>query len=124
MLNHFINSLSATSNHRFATGHGFEVHTSQPLVGTWQHEYGAASHGLRYFGPALPADKLNLLSNAQFADQSHKLGTIRTFSDDAATQTRKRGLKICNSSQNKFVPLAGQQSTNNQNFRIDRFCVG
>src|ERR1700687_3730861 len=94
MFNHFVNSLPMTTNHRLAAGHGFQVHASQALVAAGQHEYRAAPHGFGYFRPALPADELNLLPNAQFAHQSFKSGAIRPFSDDAALKLGKRSPEI------------------------------
>src|SRR5450759_5048842 len=119
MLNHFINSLSATGNHRLAAGHRFQVHASQALVPAGQHEHGAASHGLCYFGPALPPNKLNLLPNAQVAHQRFKLRAIRTFSDDATSKLGKDRSEISERSQNKFVAFAAQQVADDQNLRIE-----
>src|ERR1700686_902566 len=86
VLNHLGDSLSVTGNHGFARRHGFQIHASQALVAAGQYENRAAPHGLGYFGPTLPPNKLNLPSNAQFAHQSFKSGAIRPFSDDAASK--------------------------------------
>jgi hypothetical protein len=106
MLNQFLNSLSTTSDHRFAAGHRLEVHASKALVPAGQHENGAALHGLCYSGPALPSNKLNLLPNPQVANQCFELGAIRPFSDDAASQLGKRSTELSQSPQNKFVAFA------------------
>src|SRR5208282_2170274 len=120
MLNHFVNALPSTANHRFTARQRFQVHASQTLVATGQYEYGAATHGLCYFGAALPSNKLNLLSNAQVARQRFKLGAIRTFSDDAASELGKRGSENSERSQDQFVAFAAQQIANHQNLWIER----
>src|SRR5258707_14576914 len=106
MFNHFINSLPMTANDRFTGGHSFQVHASQALVPAGQYEYRAASHGLCYFGTALPSDKLDLPPNAQFAHQRFKSGAIRPFSDDAASKLGKGRPELSERSQNQFVAFA------------------
>src|ERR1700694_2135652 len=121
MLNQFLNSLSATRNHRFAGGHRLQVHASQALVPTGQRKYGAASHGLCYFGPSLPADKLNSLCNAQIPRQRLKSAALRPFSDDAASQLGKGKLEPPERSQDQFVAFAGQQIADDKNLRMEWF---
>ena len=120
MLNQLINSLPATGNHRLSARHGFQIHASETLVSAGQHEYGAGSHGLRYFRTALPSDKLDLAPNAQFADQRFQSGAVRSLSDDAASKLGKRRTEISNCPQNKFLPFARQQVADNENLRIGR----
>src|SRR5713226_4605786 len=115
MLNYFLNSLPTTRTHWLATGHGFQVHTAQAFVPAGQHEYGAASHGPRHFGPALLAHKLNLRPNAQFAHQRFKSRPVRPFSDDAASKLGKGRSEICERFQNQVVAFIAQQVANHQN---------
>src|SRR5260370_13509081 len=122
MLNHFLNSLPATRNHRLTAGHGFQVHASQALTPAGHREYGAASQGRRHFGPALSADELNLPPNAQVAHQRFKSRPIRPFSDDAASKLGKGRSEICERFQNKVVAFVAQQVANDQNLRTGCPC--
>src|ERR1700704_3688678 len=94
VLNHLGDPLPLTGNHGFARRHSFQIYASQAFIPTGQNEYRAPSHGLGYFGPALPADKLNLPPNAQVARQPFKLGAIRPFSDDATSKLWEGGSEM------------------------------
>src|SRR5258707_6061521 len=109
MFNQFLNSLSATSDHRFAAGHRLEVYASQALVPAGQREYGATSHGFCYLGPALPSDKLNLLPDGQTANQVLKSAAIRPFSDDAASKPGNGIPEISECSYKQFTCFVPQQ---------------
>src|SRR5690349_14751967 len=69
VLDDFFNSLLATTDHRLATRHGFQVNAAQAFKAARQSEHSTASHRLRNFVSALPALKTYTIADSQVLRQ-------------------------------------------------------
>src|ERR1700686_4592666 len=70
MINDFLDALATAGDYRLATGHCFQIYTSEPLVPAGQRKNRAVPHGFRHFGTASSSKKVNPIADAQISGQA------------------------------------------------------
>lgn len=120
MLDDFFDSLPATGDHWFGTGHGFKVNATESFASAGQREHSAAAHGLRHCDTALAAKKVNLLSDPQVPCQYQQARQFRALPDNSTLHLWPCCGHPGDGSQKKLMAFGRNQVADGQDFILGK----